>query len=122
MIGVFSVGESAVGDITSSSSTNNLTAASITTGQPLLGAPSIDGSSGVDALIALGFDSGVASLGSPAIGQTHSIFASAVTAGTPLLGAPSLGGPIAIVLGSLRGSIKQSYPRRPSIDRSGRRY
>jgi len=104
-----------------SSGANNLSATGITTGEPTLGSPVLDGTPGAVDLLGVGTTTGAPTLGNPAIGQTHVLAAVGITTGAPVVGiAPPSGGPA--VLGSLRGTKKRNYPQRPPNKQTGYRY
>jgi hypothetical protein len=93
----------------------------LTAGLPTLGAPVLDGTPGAVDLLGVGTTTGAPTLGTPSIGQAHVLAAVGITTGAPVVGvAPPSGGPA--VLGSLRGTVRKSYPQRPSNKQTGYRY
>jgi hypothetical protein len=73
--------------------------------------------SGTDSLTATGITTGQPTLGTPSLGQIHSFSATGITTGVPTLGTPYItSGTGEVVLGSLRGILKKSYPvRAPKV-------
>lgn len=83
-------GDNVAGDIffaAAGAGTDALTANSIASGTPSVGTPTLGQ---VHTLTATSVSSGTPSVGSPAIGQVHALAAGDVSAGTPSVGAPEL--------------------------------
>jgi hypothetical protein len=71
-----------------SAGTDNLTAADLVTGSPLLGTPALGQ---VHALTATGITTSAPVIGTPALGQVHVLTANGLTVSAPVLGTPAVG-------------------------------
>jgi hypothetical protein len=67
-----------------------LAATGVDAGAPTLGAPVLAQAAGTDALTAAGISAGAPTLATPALGQAHGLTATGATAGSPTVGAPAL--------------------------------
>lgn len=74
-------------DLGASAGTDNLTAADLVTGSPVLGAPALGQ---VNALTATGITTSAPALGTPALGQVHVLGYDGLVTGPPVLGSPAI--------------------------------
>jgi hypothetical protein len=87
MLGFSPLASAPLGDDGVESEVHSLVPLDITTGQPVLGTPSV---SQVHSLVPLDITTGQPVLGTPSVSQVHSLVPLDITTGQPVLGTPSV--------------------------------